>query len=333
MSPSKSEAQRRLFGTALSMKRGNTEKTETPAGDISSKVSENKIREFAKKPLAKEEDDVVQESLLKTIDNFISKKMHQGQAFAAATMRAKKMGYKDFSVGGPGRAIRDKMAQEIGKKHGVKVKTTWKMEKGAYTPDMPTNQGVWKAWTSADEAAEAHNKNVEEQRRTNPREAARLDEESEKALAQHRQGLVEHYQSRGQKVLDPKGGGYLPNKTEKGDKGKAIGAAIGAFLGDHAEEALKRKFGKKVTKEASNYAGYSRNVPVKEKSPIKFKSPKKKVEKSGTENLSNSKFSFSKELPNIADDVGSPTSGKMVKQKIDRLCKSIENMITHGGKI
>ena len=34
--PAKSSKQRRLFGTALSMKRGESEKTDTPAGKIAS---------------------------------------------------------------------------------------------------------------------------------------------------------------------------------------------------------------------------------------------------------------------------------------------------------
>jgi len=49
-----SEKQRRLFGVALAMKRGKTPKTDTPAGEIAENLSEEKIREFAKKPIKKE---------------------------------------------------------------------------------------------------------------------------------------------------------------------------------------------------------------------------------------------------------------------------------------
>ena len=61
MCPAKSEAQRRLFGAALGMKRGETPKTDTAAGKIAEIMSEEKIKDFAKK------------SLIKRIDNFIEK--------------------------------------------------------------------------------------------------------------------------------------------------------------------------------------------------------------------------------------------------------------------
>lgn len=57
--PAVSEKQRKLFGTALSMKRGEQRKTSTPAGKIAETMSEEDIKDFASK------------SLVKQIDNFI----------------------------------------------------------------------------------------------------------------------------------------------------------------------------------------------------------------------------------------------------------------------
>jgi hypothetical protein len=48
-----SEKQRQLFGVALAMKRGKIPKTDTPAGEIAENLSEEKVREFAKKPIKK----------------------------------------------------------------------------------------------------------------------------------------------------------------------------------------------------------------------------------------------------------------------------------------
>lgn len=50
--PSVSDKQRRLFGAALAMKRGQ-EKPFGQAGKIASKVSESSIRDFARKNAAK----------------------------------------------------------------------------------------------------------------------------------------------------------------------------------------------------------------------------------------------------------------------------------------
>jgi hypothetical protein len=57
--PSKSDKQRRLFGTALSMKRGESSKTNTPAGKIADTVSESKIQDFAKKSSDKPNDEKI----------------------------------------------------------------------------------------------------------------------------------------------------------------------------------------------------------------------------------------------------------------------------------
>ena len=62
MSPAKSEKQRKLFGAALSIKRGESPKTDTSAGKIAEKVSEEQLEDFARK------------SLIKGIDDFIEKK-------------------------------------------------------------------------------------------------------------------------------------------------------------------------------------------------------------------------------------------------------------------
>ena len=51
--PSKSEKQRKLFGAALSIKRGESPKTDTSAGKIAEKVSEEQLADFAKKSLEK----------------------------------------------------------------------------------------------------------------------------------------------------------------------------------------------------------------------------------------------------------------------------------------
>jgi len=49
--PSKSEKQRRLFGTALAIKRGETPASYSPeAARIARTMSEKEIREFAKRP-------------------------------------------------------------------------------------------------------------------------------------------------------------------------------------------------------------------------------------------------------------------------------------------
>ncbi|MEO0271577.1 MAG: hypothetical protein ABIM30_00590 [candidate division WOR-3 bacterium] len=48
-----SEKQRKLFGVALAMKRGKTPKTDTPAGEIAEELTEEQIRDYAKKPLKK----------------------------------------------------------------------------------------------------------------------------------------------------------------------------------------------------------------------------------------------------------------------------------------
>ena len=50
--PASSEKQRKLFGTALGQQRSG-EITDTPAGKIAETVPEEKIREYAKKPIAK----------------------------------------------------------------------------------------------------------------------------------------------------------------------------------------------------------------------------------------------------------------------------------------
>ncbi len=57
--PAKSERQRKLFGTALSMKRGKSKITDTPAGKIAENLSEYKIRDFAKKSLSEQINDFV----------------------------------------------------------------------------------------------------------------------------------------------------------------------------------------------------------------------------------------------------------------------------------
>ena len=58
--PAKSEAQRRLFGIALGMKRGTTPKTPgTAAAKIAEGLSESKIREYAKKSLSERIDDFI----------------------------------------------------------------------------------------------------------------------------------------------------------------------------------------------------------------------------------------------------------------------------------
>lgn len=120
--PSESEKQRELFGIALGIKRGEVPASYSPeAAKIAERMSEEEIEDYARKSF----DDW---------DNFIEKQQQEWTArspFAIATHTAKKMGYKDFSEGSPGREKRDEIAEKLKELHKSADDMFKKLEKQA----------------------------------------------------------------------------------------------------------------------------------------------------------------------------------------------------------
>jgi len=224
------------------------------------------------------------------------------------------------------------------------INDTTSREVKEHTPDMPMNSGVWKDTDYTKRRAKQEENYPDLPR---PKHKVKFND------------YDPNNPPKGKKVSDKeKYGGF-----EKGDKGRAIGRFVGEKVGEFAGDKIgdivgRTKLGQRIndfvvgkknaleakvnnTLEKADFGDTGRDKPPPPPPPNRDNWEKlqerssytKKLNKEGTESLTDSKFSFSKkEMPNIADQMGSPTSGKMVKQKIDNLCKSIENTIVHGGK-
>jgi rubrerythrin len=96
--PAKSEKQRRLFGAALGMKRGNAPKS-GDAGKIAGDMSEEKIEDFAKKSLMKSIDSIIwkadRDELIEQLKAEIAEEKKGAKHYAMLADLADKLGNDD----------------------------------------------------------------------------------------------------------------------------------------------------------------------------------------------------------------------------------------------